>query len=175
MNDFIENKDEMNTQQSEFIHLLSNFQGILHKVNLIYFRNKTDREDNFQEMVYQLWKSYPTFKRHTSIGSWIYSVAINTSITRLRKGSRIKYQTNLPEVTDHFVFYEHYEQNESLNLLLGAIQKLDDVDKTIMLLYLEEQSYDEIAEIVGITKSNVGVRISRAKENLKRQFNSNKK
>lgn len=161
----------MQSLKDEFLEILSNYQGILHKVNLIYFRNKTDREDNFQEIIYQLWKSFPGLKNKESIGSWIYSVSINTSISRLKKESRLVYHEKLPEGVDRFDIIEELTLNEKIRMLIQAISELNEIDKSIMLLYLEERSYDEIAGILGITKSNVGVRISRAKELLKQNLN----
>ena len=161
----------MKSLKEEFLEVLANYQGILHKVNLIYFRNKTDREDNFQEIVYQLWKSYPGLRNKESIGSWIYAVSINTSISRLRKNSRIEYREELPESMDTIDIEAETSREDNSRLLLRGIRNLNEIDKSIMLLYLEEKSYDEIAEILGITKSNVGTRISRAKETLKKFVN----
>jgi len=152
------------------MELLSNYQGILHKVNLIYFQNQADREDNFQEITYQLWKSYPTLQNKNSIGSWIYAVSINTSISALEKKSRIEYRENVPELIDTIDTLEEISINENFQLLLQAIYNLNEIDKSLMLLYLEEKSYDQIAEILGITKSNVGVRINRAKDTLKQNL-----
>lgn len=161
----------MKSLKEEFLDILSDYQGIVHKVCLIYFRNKTDREDNFQEIIYQLWKSFPGLQNKNSIGSWIYAVSINTSISRLKKASRIEYREKLPESVDQFDILEDLSSNETLRILLQAIYKLNEIDKSIMLLYLEEKSYDEIAGILGISKSNVGVRINRAKELLKQHLN----
>lgn len=161
----------MKSLKEEFLEILSNYQGILHKVNLIYFRNKTDREDNFQEIMYQLWKSFPGLQNRNSIGSWIYAVSINTSISRLKKESRIEYREKLPDSIDKFDLIEELSFNENIRMLLQAIYNLNEIDKSIMLLYLEEKSYDEISEILGISKSNVGVRINRAKEQLKQNLN----
>jgi RNA polymerase sigma-70 factor, ECF subfamily len=160
----------MKSTKDEFLEILSGYQGILHKVSLVYFKNKSDREDNLQEIIYQLWKSFPSLKNHNSIGSWIYAVSINTSISRIKKVSRIEYRETLPELPDKSNALDEMSMNESLQLLLNAIYSLEEVDKSIMLLYLEEKSYDEIAEIIGITKSNVGVRINRAKELLKQNL-----
>ena len=82
------NNLDMKSLKEEFLEILSNYQGILHKVNLIYFRNTSDREDNFQEIIYQLWKSFPGLQNKNSIGSWIYAVSINTSISKIKKESR---------------------------------------------------------------------------------------
>lgn len=160
----------MEVLKKEFLEILSNYQGILFKVSLVYFKSKTDREDNFQEIVYQLWKSFPKLQNKESIGSWIYAVSINTSISRLKKEKRIEYQENVPELPDNSDIIDEMAKNESLQLLISAIHNLDEIDKSIMLLYLEEKSYDEIAEIIGITKSNVGVRINRAKKILKQNL-----
>jgi len=157
----------MKSLKDEFLEVLSNYQGILHKVNLVYFRNQADREDNFQEITYQLWKSYPTLQNKNSIGSWIYAVSINTSISALEKKSRIEYRENVPDLIDTIDTFEEISINENFQILLQAIYNLNEIDKSLMLLYLEEKSYDQIAEILGITKSNVGVRINRAKEVLK--------
>jgi RNA polymerase sigma-70 factor (ECF subfamily) len=164
----------MKTLKDEFLEILSNYQGILHKVNLIYFRNKADREDNLQEIIYQLWKSFPGLQNRNSIGSWIYAVSINTSISRLKKESRIEYREKLPESVDKFDLIEELSFSETSRRLLQAIYNLNEIDKSIMLLYLEEKSYDEIAEILGISKSNVGVRINRAKEALKQNLSHGK-
>ncbi len=161
----------MGSLKEEFLEIVSNYQGILHKVNLIYFRNQTDREDNFQEIIYQLWKSFPDLQNKDSIGSWIYAVSINTSISRIRKESRIEYREKLPESIDMMNIVDELSLNESFRMLLHAIHNLNETDKSIILLYLEEKSYAEIASIIGISRSNVGVRISRAKKLLKQKLN----
>lgn len=160
----------MKSTKEEFLEILSNYQGILYKVSLIYFKNASDRGDNFQEIVYQLWKSFPKLQNKNSIGSWVYAVSINTSISRIKRVSRIEYREILPDLPDTSNIIDEISKNESLELLLNAIYNLDEIDKSIMLLYLDEKSYDEIAEIIGISKSNVGVRINRAKEFLKQNI-----
>lgn len=160
----------MKSVKEDFLEILTNYQGILHKVSLVYFKNKADREDNLQEIIYQLWKSFPKIKNRNSLGAWIYAVSINTSIARLRKVSKIEYRETVPELPDKADFVDAISKNESVRLLLNAIYQLNEIDKSIMLLYLEEKSYDEIAEIIGISESNVGVRINRAKEKLKKNL-----
>lgn len=160
----------MESLKDEFLDMLSNYQGILHKVSIIYFRNQADREDNFQEITYQLWKSYPSLQNKDSIGSWIYAVSINTSISRLKKNSKIEYRDKLPDLVDSIDTIEKISETENIQILIQAIYNLSVINKTLMLLYLEEKSYDEIAEILGMTKSNVGTRINRAKEILKQNL-----
>lgn len=154
----------------EFLDILTRYQGIIHKVSLVYFRNRHEREDNFQEIVYNLWKSFPRLRNKESIGSWIYAVAINTSISRLRKNhNHIDYVENLPDTMLNDDMAETLEENSKM--LLEAIHSLNEIDRSIMLLYLEEKSYNEIASIMGITSTNVGVRINRSKEMLRQKLN----
>lgn len=160
----------MESSDKEFLEILFKYQGILYKVSLVYLKNKSDVEDNLQEIIYQLWKSFPSLKNHDSIGSWIYAVSINTSISRVKKRSRIEYRESIPELPDKSDIIDQISMNESIQLLLNAIYDLDEIDKSILLLYLEEKSYDEIAKIMGFTKSNVGVRINRAKKLLKQNL-----
>jgi len=162
----------MKSINDEFLEIISNYQGILHKVNLVYFRSRSEREENFQEIVYQLWKSFPELKNRESLGSWIYKVAINTSISRIRKASRIEYHPNLPDICDKTDTVEFISRNSSLQMLLEAISHLDEIDRSIMLLWLDQNSYDQIAGIIGISPSNVGVRINRAKETLRKLMNT---
>lgn len=156
--------------KKQFLEIISKYQGIIHKVCWIYFRNRCDREDTFQEILYQLWKSFPGLGNYKSTGSWIYAVSINISLARLRKSSKVDYTDQVPDIADRYDVLENMTRDESLQKLLEAIYLLDEIDKSIMLLYLEERSYEEIAEITGITKSNVGVRINRAKEVLKQNL-----
>jgi len=164
----------MNSFHEDFLKILSEYQGIIHKVNLVYFRTKSDREDNFQEVVFQLWKSFLSLKDRTKIGSWIYSVAINTSISKIRKDRKYVLMDTLPD-TEHTDDEENIVNKINSEQLVDAIQKLNEVDKSIMLLYLEEYSYEQIAGIIGISISNVGVRINRAKKQLQTILLTNKK
>lgn len=159
----------MKASKEEFLTILSDYQGIIHKVCLLYFRTELDRKDNFQEIVYQMWRSFPNLNNKDRIASWIYNIAINTSISKIRKDSRIVYQTDIKDTTE--TLYNADEntvyKNEDMELLLQAIQMLNAIDKSIILLYLEEYDYEEISNIIGISKSNVGTRINRAKKTLK--------
>ncbi|NLY25744.1 MAG: RNA polymerase sigma factor [Bacteroidales bacterium] len=162
----------MKRDKEKFLELLSGYQGIIHKVSLVYFRNPSDREDNVQEIIYQLWKSFPNLKDHQRIGSWIYAVAINTSISGIKKQSRMEYRESVGELIAGADLMDEITLNESSRLLLDAIHDLSEPDRTVMMLWFDELSYDEIAEIIGISKSNVGVRINRAKEKLKNKLNN---
>ena len=117
----------MKPLKEEFLQIISNYQGILHKVNFIYFKNSADREDNFQEILYQLWKSYPDLRNKDSIGSWIYAVSINTSISRLKKKTRIEYREELPESIDTADIEQETSKENDFRLLLQAITNLNEI------------------------------------------------
>lgn len=154
----------MSSRKKEFLKILSAYQGIIHKVNLIYFRSAANREDNFQEIIYQLWRSFPKLRDHGKIASWIYAIAINTSISKIRTDSRFVSKESITESEPT----EPLPETIDFGYLLEAIQKLNETNKSIILLYLEEYSYDEIAEIIGLSRSHVGIRINRAKNQLKK-------
>ena len=156
--------------KEDFLNMLEQYQGILHKVNLLYFRNPADREDNFQEMVYQLWRSYPRLKNRESIGSYMYKVAINTSIVKLKKDRKNEHSNDIQEIAADDDVEKQMEEKENANMLINAICELNEIDRAIMLLYLEEKSYEEIAGITGISAGNAGVRIARAKKALKEKL-----
>lgn len=163
----------MKSIQEDFLKIVSDYQGIIHKVNLIYFRVIVDREDNFQEILLQLWKSFPQLKDRTKIGSWIYAVAINTSISKIRKDSKLVFQ-ELTDSTPEMSLEDNadpFEVDVNFQKLIEALHQLNQIDRSIMLLYLEELDYNEIAEIMGITSTNVGVRINRSKKQLKKYLN----
>lgn len=152
--------------EDAFLDMIENYQGIIHKVGMIYFKDTESRRENFQEVLYQLWRSYPELKNKNSIGSWIYRVAINTSVNKIKKDNRVSYKDKLPEqVSDDFL--NDIEKREAHNMLYEAIERLSAIEKALIMLYLEEKEYGEIAEIMGMSKSNVGVKLMRIKEKLK--------
>lgn len=157
----------MKTYEEEFISILRSYQGIIHKVNLIYFSVLEDRKDNFQEVVYHMWRAYPKLKNKKKIASWIYAIAINTAVSKIRKDLRYSFTEDMESI--HIPLSDcNMEISFDFQQLLKAIRQLKEVDKSIMLLYLEDYNYDEIGDIVGISSSNVGVRINRAKKQLEK-------
>ena len=160
----------MKSNKNEFLKMLTAYQGIIHKVNRVYFRSEADREDNFQETVYQLWRSFPALQNKEKPASWIYRVAINTSISKIRKDSRIEFHDSSPE-GETVDPWEQQEQDENWQRLVNALQKLNEIDKSIMLLYMEDYSYEEIAAITGSNRNTVAVRLHRIKEKLKKMSN----
>ena len=151
--------------EKTFLKSIHDYQKIIYKVCKVYRNNKKDQEDLFQEIVYQLWKSYPSFKGESKISSWIYRITLNTAMAIYRKGKPgIDYYEEFPEqihpTTEKSV-------SENAERLFWALRKLNDAEKALMSLYLEDFSYQEIAEIVGISESNVGVKLNRIKNKLK--------
>lgn len=150
-----------------FAELIRKHQGLLFKVTSIYTNNSADREDLFQEVVYQLWKSFDSFRNESKISTWMYRVAMNTAISQLKKHKR---RPNAIPISDSILSYhENSDDNfeERLRMLYRYIEQLNILEKGLMLLLLEGKSYKEIAEITGLSDSNVGTRISRIKKKLK--------
>lgn len=148
-----------------FIQTINTNQGILHKVCRIYCNNANEREDLFQEIVLQLWKAFPSFRNEAKISTWMYRIALNTAISGLRKKKIVV--TALEKISFQIEDKKEANIDEELQHLYKAIEKLSDVEKSIVLLYLEDKPYEEIAEITGITPNYVAVKMSRIKEKLK--------
>jgi RNA polymerase sigma-70 factor (ECF subfamily) len=151
--------------ETEFGELIHDYQKIIHKICRLYRDRREDQEDLFQEIVYQLWKSYPGFKRESKVSSWIYRVALYTAIAIYRKSKiAIDYYEEFPE---HIHPSDEKTMSENEERLFWALRKLNDSEKAIMALYLEDFTYQEIAELTGLSETNVGVRLTRIKKKLK--------
>lgn len=155
--------------EKEFLQIIQKNQGIIHKVCNIYCDYEDDRNDLFQEIVAQLWKSYPSFKGQSKFSTWMYRVALNTAITSFKKSKRRPDQSRL--TYDNFELEsEKYdtETEENIKSLHRAIAQLTGIEKSIVLLFLENKKYEEIAEITGITQNYVRVKMNRIKKKLKK-------
>ena len=151
--------------EKEFLKVIHESQRIISKVCDLYRDTREDQEDLFQEIVYQLWKSYPGFKGESKVSSWIYRVALNTALVVFRKpGIVVKNYEEFPE-NIHPSTEKIKTENEER--LFEALRKLTDAEKGIISLYLDDFSYLEIAEITGLSESNVGVRLNRIKNKLR--------
>ena len=161
--------------ETSFLANLNQNIRIVHGVCHAYFpRNAVEREDVFQDIMYQLWKSYPQFKWESKFSTWMYKVALNTAITHIRRSTRTPQNKELIEPIAHGSdINDHMSREEELRLLHEAIAALTDIDKAIILLHLEDQNYDEIASITGLTKTNVSVRLVRIKRALKDYLQGN--
>ncbi|MFN0201972.1 MAG: RNA polymerase sigma factor [Bacteroidia bacterium] len=157
--------------ETEFIQIISKNQGIIHKVCNMYCNDVDDRKDLFQEIVIQLWKSYNTFRGDAKFTTWIYRVALNIAISAYRKESRRPEKTDLEDIS--FKIAEEVQDPEKeakFRLLEDSIKQLSEIERAIVMMYLDEYSSEEIAETVGITSNNVRVRMNRIKEKLRKMM-----
>ena len=144
------------------------FAGIIIKLCRAYTNSQEDFEDYYQEVCLQIWRSKEKFREESEWSTWVYRISLNVCLTLLkkRKNNRQHFASDsLPaeETEDNYAF-----SDESLNLLYAAIRKLSEIDRAIIMLYLEEKSYKEIAAIIGTNPNNIGVRIKRIKIKLKK-------
>jgi len=155
--------------EKEFLQIIKRNKGIIHKVCNIYFNDQDDPNDLFQEIVAQLWKSFPSFREESKFSTWMYRVALNTAITTFKKTKRRPDQNRL--TYENFqVKDENYdtETEDEIKNLHRAVAQLTGIEKSIVLLFLENKKYEEIAEITGITQNYVRVKMNRIKKKLKK-------
>lgn len=144
------------------------FAGIIIKICRAYTDSEEDFEDYYQEVCLQIWRSREQFKGQSEWSTWIYRLTLNVCLTLLKKhknNARHYVSDALPEEVEDTI---QVFSNESLNELYAAIKKLSEVDRAVIMLYLEEKTYQEIAEIMGTNPNNIGVRIKRIKARLKK-------
>ena len=156
---------KMDSMEKAFLKIIYDYQKIIYRVCKTYRDSKEDQEDLFQEIVYQLWKSYPSFKGESKISSWMYQIALNTAIAIYRKPKLpVDYVEKMPEQMRTGIGHQVSENEERL---FDALRILNDTEKALISLFLDDFTYREIAEITGITESNTGVRLNRIKTKLK--------
>lgn len=155
-------------EEKKFIALINEHQGLIHKICFMYEQDADARNDLFQEIVLQLWKSFPTFRGEAKITTWMYRIALNTAISGYRKQKRNVKTEDLQEF--HFNISEHYgdDRQEDLQRLRFAIMSLSEIERAMIMMALEEVPYEEIAETIGITQNNVRVRMNRIREKLRK-------
>lgn len=154
----------------KFMELMEQNKGIIFTICNSYCKNRDDIDDLSQEIVYNLWKSFNRYNTDLKFSTWMYRVALNVAISFYRKGKRLESKVVYDEQLIQFGTDNGYEEAEDFTLLFNFISTLKDMDKSIILLYLEDKTYKEIASIVGISETNVATRISRIKERLKSDF-----
>jgi len=159
--------------QEEFVRQVQANQGIIQRICNLYGQTRLDREDLFQEIVVQLWKAVPKFKEQSKFSTWLYRVALNTAISDFRKKRRSLPVSEI-EVASLEIKSEVIEvtREERLNTMYVAISGLPEIDKAIVMLYLEDKSYEEMEDILGISANNLRVKMNRTKEKL-RQLTKN--
>lgn len=157
--------------KKEFTKLLKENQGIVYKICQIYFYNRLDKEDYFQEIVIELWKAFPNFKGQSKFSTWMYRVSLNTAIDLLRKEKTQPKLIKFDQQELHIPENSTKEISDKQEKLYRAINLLSEIEKAIIILYLEDYSYKEISEIVGISETYTGVKINRIKTELQKKLN----
>lgn len=157
--------------EEQFQDWVAENQGRIHSVCRFYTWEEEERKDLYQEILYQVWTSMPRFKGDSSPGTWIYRIAVNTALMFRRTAGRRKDTERLEQVQEPFSspVESSIEQAEEQRLLWQAIRSLSEADQTLVLLYFEELSYQEISEVTGLSVSNVGARLSRIRKKLIQQ------
>ncbi|MEM6514945.1 MAG: RNA polymerase sigma factor [Bacteroidota bacterium] len=160
------------TLEHNFVELLEKHQNIVHKVCRLYTNNQDAHNDLFQEITIQLWKAYPKFRGDAKFSTWMYRVGLNTAITLYRKSKR-KIKTQEFEAVSFKIKAEPYDDTEEqqLKLLYQAVKQLNDIEKALVFLYLEDKNYSEISETLGITEVNARVKMNRVKKKLRTILN----
>jgi RNA polymerase sigma-70 factor (ECF subfamily) len=155
--------------QEAFIRLVDEHRGMLYKVCRMYCFTEHDRQDLFQEIVVQLWKSYPAYRGEARFGTWLYRIALNTAISGLRRQKRRPMSTDPGELPAELQDIQYSgEKEEQLQQLYAAINRLTEVEKALTMLYLEDKSYQEMEDILGISQNNLRVKMNRIKEKLRK-------
>lgn len=166
---------EPSAAKDRFLSLLDEHKGIIYKVANSYCRDVEDRKDLVQEIVIQLWVSFGKYDAQYKWSTWMYRIALNVAISFYRKAKRrrestVSFTDNIMDFTEDT---DPMEADSNVAALHGFIDQLGRFDKALIILYLEDNSYKEIAELLGITETNVATKINRLKKKLKHQFSTN--
>lgn len=156
--------------EKEFIKLIQDNEKIIFKVCSAYVSDENPLADLYQDVVCNLWKSFPGFRNESSVSTWMYKVALNTCVTNLRRVMKKPPQISISALSSHLE--EKSELSDDIREMYRLIRQLSSLEKAIVLLYLDGRSYQEIAEISGLKPTTVGVRLMRIKEKLKKMSES---
>jgi RNA polymerase sigma-70 factor, ECF subfamily len=161
-----------NDLEQTFVHQLKTSQNIIHKICRLYTNDADSHKDLFQEITIQLWKAFPKFRGDSKFSTWAYRVALNTAITLYRKNTRTIKTTDY-EKHQFFISQEDYntDEEDQIKLMYQAVYQLNDIEKALVFMYLEDKDYAEISETLGITEVNARVKMNRIKGKLKKILN----
>lgn len=154
--------EQKNQVDKQFVKMIQDNEGIIFKVASFYSSNEYPLGDLYQEIVFNIWKSYPTFRGESKISTWIYRIALNTCISFFRRK-----KVNLDYIDIEIDIPDETERSDDIAKLYRMIDRLGKMEKALVLLYLEDKPYKEISEITGLTLTNVATRLSRVKQKLK--------
>lgn len=155
----------MGLKEKEFLEKIEKHKGMIFKISKMYLENQEDREDLFQEIILQLWKSYQAFEGKSQFSTWLYRVSLNTAITFLK---RYKKRTDKNELHENIDIEDEQNTDKELQteFLYKAVQELNPIEKALIFLFLEGQNHKQISENMGITEVNARVKLNRTKEKL---------
>ena len=154
----------------DFEQIIKDFHPIFYKISRAYTDSEDDFNDLFQEMLIQVWTSYKNFRNESKLSTWLYRLALNTALSFQRKNKKVNVATyEVPIVADDNS--EAVEREQRIELLYICIRELAKDERSLILLQLEGKSYDEMSEILGITTTNVGVKLGRIKKKLQSLLN----
>lgn len=161
------------TKEIEFVTLVQEHQNLIHKICRLYTNSDAEHKDLFQEITIQLWKAYPKFRGDAKFSTWMYRVGINTAISLYRKSKSRIQSFSFDDVSYKIPQSETYDdtQDQQLKSIYAALNNLNDIDKAVIFLYLEDKNYKEISEAIGISEVNARVKMNRIKKKLKTQLN----
>lgn len=152
--------------EQKFVSMIQANERIIYKVCYMYTTQRNTLNDLYQEVVLNLWKAFPNFRSECKISTWIYRIALNTCISFIRKDK------NVPEIISLTLDYDRIDDKDDTEIMLKQLYKLINqlgpLEKSIILLYLEDKSYEKISEITGLTVTNVATRLNRIKEKLRK-------
>jgi RNA polymerase sigma-70 factor (ECF subfamily) len=154
--------------EKPFVDLINENQGLIHKVCMLYENDRDARNDLFQEIVLQLWRSFPTFRGEAKITTWMYRIALNTAISGLRKRGRTIKTEDINALHLNVSDSADDTQEENFQKLQWAIRQLTEIERAMIMMALDEVPYEEIAETIGITQNNVRVRMNRIREKIRK-------
>ncbi|MEO8885406.1 MAG: sigma-70 family RNA polymerase sigma factor [Mucilaginibacter sp.] len=159
-------------QETLFLAVIEQHKGIIYKIAKSFKKAEEDKNDLVQEIIFQLWRAFPSFDERCKLSTWLYRVALNVAISSYRK-EKNKNQLIIPWPENLMDFSIGEEPDgDNLNLLQQFINELKELDRALMLLYLEEKSGKEMAEILGLSEANIRTKTSRIKEQLKQRFST---
>ncbi len=151
-------------EKHHFLQIINSNRGIIKSLCKVYYASNEDQKDAFQDIILQLWKSVDTFRGESEISTWIYRVSFNTIINKIRKDKK---SVSAEPITKSHLYISHAKADDNVELLSMVIQSLKEIDKAIVILYLEGYRNKEIAEILKLSATNVTTRFNRIKDQLK--------
>lgn len=148
--------------ENDFLKIVKFNERIIYKVISFYANSDQSSDDLYQEIILNLWKAFPSFRGDSKVSTWIYRIALNTCLTFFRRSKRTpifsEYPVDIPQLPDN---------SDEIKELYKLINRLGEIEKALVLLYLDEKTYKEIADITGLTVTNVATKLSRIKDKLK--------